>query len=556
MRLLARRLRIAVFGAGIAGLTAAHELARLGHSVQLYESSSEPGGFFRSARLPENGNSPSEYSWHGMGPWYHNTFDILRQIPFDSTGNIYDRALSRPIDFGIFPNEGVARFFDHKLRNIPKMFSMSRMDWVRWCWLMLKAWTANTRSESLYAAKSAAHYWERVLSERSYRLWRSCFGPWIGSDWGQVSVHTAGRFFCKLFISKPAHVHGPDKEGGTWTHQGGDGWLLFRGPSSEYWFEKWVQFLEGMGVGTSWGTALEKLTYDGSKISSAQLADGRAITADAFIIATDPFSASEILGRSAGLEDRHEGKQFHSLVQDGPHTQVSFRISFGEPIRFSRKRTAVVVADSEFNLTLFAQEQVWDETVDLGEGVKSLWTGTACVSAVPGRVYGLPLSRCSKAQFTDEVRAQIMGCGSLDNEIRQSNQGRSLASFSILNIEVWHEWHFNSENISGINRKWVNNTRNEEHRPKQVTTIPNLFLAGAHTKTAADVWSIEGAVESGRRAAQAVDRRVSVLEQYRPPWLKIAGACDDGCWRMRLPHILDLVLFVIVVGVATKVIIP
>ncbi len=32
--------------------------------------------------------------------------------------------------------------------------------------------------------------------------------------------------------------------------------------------------------------------------------------------------------------------------------------------------------------------------------------------------------------------------------------------------------------------------------------IANLFLAGAHTQTQAHVWSIEGAVESGRRSAK------------------------------------------------------
>ena len=62
----------AVFGAGIAGLSAAHEFARLGYEVSVYEANNEAGGFFRSARIPGDGNMPSEYSWHGMGPWYHN----------------------------------------------------------------------------------------------------------------------------------------------------------------------------------------------------------------------------------------------------------------------------------------------------------------------------------------------------------------------------------------------------------------------------------------------------------------------------------------------------
>jgi len=70
---------IVIFGSGIAGLTAAHELAQLGYAVSVYEATDQPGGFFRSAR--DKDNMPTEYSWHGMGPWYHNAFDVMRQIP-------------------------------------------------------------------------------------------------------------------------------------------------------------------------------------------------------------------------------------------------------------------------------------------------------------------------------------------------------------------------------------------------------------------------------------------------------------------------------------------
>ncbi|HET7537312.1 MAG TPA: FAD-dependent oxidoreductase, partial [Candidatus Didemnitutus sp.] len=66
---------IAIFGAGIAGLSAAHALAQLGYAVTVFEATESAGGFFRSARLPENRGMPSEYSWHGFGPWYHNAFD-------------------------------------------------------------------------------------------------------------------------------------------------------------------------------------------------------------------------------------------------------------------------------------------------------------------------------------------------------------------------------------------------------------------------------------------------------------------------------------------------
>ena len=108
---------IVIFGAGIAGLSAAHELSQLGYSVSVYEATDQPGGFFRSARLNQN-NMPTEYSWHGMGPWYHNTFDLMQHIPLNERGSIYDFALSRPLDFGIFPDTDKAQFYVG-LKSIP-----------------------------------------------------------------------------------------------------------------------------------------------------------------------------------------------------------------------------------------------------------------------------------------------------------------------------------------------------------------------------------------------------------------------------------------------------
>jgi uncharacterized protein with NAD-binding domain and iron-sulfur cluster len=96
-------VNVAVFGAGVAGLSAAHELARRGHRDEVYERNDTADGFFRRGRR-ERDDLPTEYSWHGFGPWYHNTFDLLRQIPAGAESSLYDRVLSRPVEYAAFPN--------------------------------------------------------------------------------------------------------------------------------------------------------------------------------------------------------------------------------------------------------------------------------------------------------------------------------------------------------------------------------------------------------------------------------------------------------------------
>jgi hypothetical protein len=531
---------VAIFGAGIAGLTVAHELSRLGYRVAIYESNPEAGGFFRSGRQPGS-NMPTEYSWHGMGPWYHNVFDLLKQIPFDEKGSVYDRALSRPINFGIFPNEARAEFYDRGPMSIPRMFRWSQTEFWQWLWLMLKAWTANRRSEETYAQLNAAEAWRHCLRPTGHRTWKACFGPWIGSDWTKVSLHTAGRFFCKQLTTRPAHSHPADDDGPAWRHGAGDGWLLLRGPSTEFWFNRWVDHLRARGVAFHLSIALHRLDLDGEQIARATLADGTAVRADHYVLAINPFSAAEILDRTPALAAKDQLRSFRPLVQDGPHTQVSFRVAFDERIKFPREKTAVVVADSAFNLTLFAEEQAWRPEVPLGAGVGSLWTGTSCVGTVPGIVHGQPVDRCTKEQFIEEVLAQIADCGALDAMVREANGGRGLGDFRIQRVEVWHEWKFSPEGIRPAQPKWVTTTRTQRHQPTQRTPVSNLILAGAHTKTQADVWSIEGAVESGRRAARVIDPQVNVLDQYRPALLRALGRLDDVCYRVGAPHVLDVI---------------
>jgi uncharacterized protein with NAD-binding domain and iron-sulfur cluster len=87
-------MRVAVFGGGIAGLTAAHELSDRGLEVAVYEPTSPLeamgpwtaiGGKARSQyfRLTETGDTylPGEHGFRFLPTFYRNVFDILDRIP-------------------------------------------------------------------------------------------------------------------------------------------------------------------------------------------------------------------------------------------------------------------------------------------------------------------------------------------------------------------------------------------------------------------------------------------------------------------------------------------
>ena len=107
-------------------------------------------------------------------------------------------------------------------------------------------------------------------------------------------------------------------------------------------------------------------------------------------------------------------------------------------------------------------------------------------------------------------------------------------------VEVWPEWTFSPDGIEPDQPKWVTTTNTRPHRPTQATSVPNLVLAGAHTETEADIWSIEGAVESGRRAARVFEPDVVVLKQHKPLPLRLTARLDDGLYALGLPHVLSV----------------
>lgn len=536
---------VAIFGAGVAGLSAAHEFSRLGYQVTIYELNSDAGGFFRSARMAEDQGMPSEYSWHGFGPWYHNTYDIMSQIPFDDHNSVYDKSLSRPVNYGIAHDQTNEHEDVEISFSALKRFRMTTWDKMRWARLLLKTWSANNRTKEYYSRLNASEAWKPILSERGWKTWRATFGPWVGSDWTRASLHHVGQFFRRNLMSGERHDHKGDDQGEEWSQGSGDGWLLLRGPSSEFWFDKWIKYLQEKGVKMVWQAPLRKLVYDGKSITGACLASGKMVHADIYVVAINPFSAADIFDETPELAALDELRLFRPLIGDGPHTQVSFRLAFSERVSWPKERSALLLPDSEFNLTLFPQEQVWSDDVSLGDGVISLWTGTACVASVPGKIYGLPLSNCTKEQFIEEVKDQLFRCGELNRMLKQANQGRELKDFSLLRIEVWHEWQFSSAGIKPRQPKWVMSNHTQSYLPNQKTPVPNLLLAGAHTKTDADIWSIEAAVESGRRAVKVIEPDVRVIEQYKPAWLRVISVIDDICFRLRLPHVLDILLCIV-----------
>ena len=122
-------------------------------------------------------------------------------------------------------------------------------------------------------------------------------------------------------------------------------------------------------------------------------------------------------------------------------------------------------------------------------------------------------------EFLNEVLHEITNSAELD-EYLIKNKNKKFKDLNIIKKEIWHEWEFKDNYLESRNKKWVN-TLNNNTRPLYTTNYDNLFIAGAHCDTGLSIWSMESAVESGKRCAiQILDNHFESIGQYKDNMMK------------------------------------
>lgn len=491
---------VVVCGGGIAGLTAAHELAAAGARVTLLEASPALGGFAAGA---QDRGVPTEHSWRGWGPFYANAFDIMRRTEGALGAPSAYAELTRPIAFAAPPSE--------RLRP---------QDTLRGGWLLLRALLR--RRSSGRNARTAL--WPR-LTPSGRRFLMGALGPWIGLDPYHAPLGEVAWFAALQASGKHAFAR----------------WRVLGGPIQEAWIDPWTRQLERAGVQVRRSCRVRRLRVSGGRVRGVVVAEGE-LRADAVVLAVDPFAALR-LARASGLADCWP--ELPELVAQ-PQVQISFRLGWRQAFRLGAD--ALSLPESPFNLTLYSQTELWRpawRAAAVPPGVGTLWSVTACAcgEASPGQLYGLPAERLTKAQFLEECLAQLRASATLRALVRGAN-GRDLEAFDLVFAEPWHEWRFPEEPgglVTTDRPKWVTDSRLAGvPRPRtRVPGVANLVCAGAHTATSVSIYSMEGAAESGKAAAAALGAR-PFLHRHSPAWLRVARG---------VPFLLGaLLLLLLVVG--------
>ncbi|NBP13200.1 FAD-dependent oxidoreductase [bacterium] len=591
---------VAVFGAGIAGLTVADALVDRGFAVTVYEKDSSAGGMAKSKRTPKL-NIPTEHSWRGYAPFYYNVFQVMKKIPINtehfeqklytieevakhSTLNslwtyhkdkVYDITQFVPLHPGgsIIVNAGgkdleatwrsygiewhlhdksVLRIlekyrigtlvephtnanlsvYDVGLKHDPIQFYLlpdnpriHPRDYLFLWYTFLKCAIADKRKDVYYKTRFLDAIRGRVESDTYKYLVYFIAGPGYGFDVNTISLGHFANFVERSYEHRYA------------------GWYVASAPTSEAWINPWVKHLEKKGVKFVYNTSLTRVNVHAESVQSCEvqepLGESSLITSDYYCISINPNVAVDVFCKSPSLDQLH--KQFSGLKT--VNNQVGFVIAFRTKIDLP-KNSAYVLMNSKLNITLYPQDVHWNQNVSLGEGVKSLWSGT-CIQ--PGHLGELGSLDDVKNAILDEVLEEVI------NGVRLSERRQD-----ILSVEIYDEWEVIEGKLVAKNKKWVNNIANEPFRPSAKTHLDNLTLAGAHCATSTVVWSMEGAVESGKLAANVILEKLGLpntpVHTHRSGLLIHLLQCiDNVLFDLGLNNAINVFVVAIVIYALTRI---
>jgi len=513
-------MKVIIFGAGIAGLTVAHELLSCyGNKldIEIYEQNSVAGGFAQSSR--DSTGMPTEHSWRGYAPFYDNLFDIIKRIPFqtESTNSksvhsvhqniLFDRSIRflMPHDNKLLPNESIQEISD-------------RFPTYRDVMIAAFYTAKGVFSDDRLTEISQVNY-KKLMKSKDVSIYGvdrfiKMLGPGLGLNENNASLSDLSKY---LELKLSSYFCGNRNAFGDW--------YVLNGPTNVKWIDPWVSYLKSKRVKFHFNTCLKRLHIDNDKVTSATIhpavgkiknnrMNNKKVTADIYVSCLGPYSLADVL-RISNNKNIAKNPQLNKTIMQAkapPHNQIAFSLLFKNKINMVNSKInevnfanyAITFPDSEFNITVCPQDNFFKDdpffTTGDGKG-KTMWSGTVCVSDVPGRIYNKPAINLTKSQLCEEIKAQMFNSAELNILLKDQ-------STEVDRIKIWKHWHFDSKKNRLVSHpKWVTTTTTYGNRPSQITSIKNLFLGGAHTNTTTKLWSMEGAVESGKLVVMAITKQ-------------------------------------------------
>jgi uncharacterized protein with NAD-binding domain and iron-sulfur cluster len=518
--------RVAVLGGGVAGLTAAHELAERGFAVTVYEARDRLGGKARSLPVPGSATGgrrdlPAEHGFRFFPGFYKHVPDTMRRIGVDGRLVGAERVMLAQADGR---NELITAA--HLPESLEDFALVARF-------LFEAATTLGVPPQD------TAFFLERLLT-----LLTSCderrLGQWeLQSWWAYVDADHRSKAFQKfladgltrtLVAARAREMSA--RTGGAillqlifdLTRAGGRADRVLDGPTSDVWIDPWVAHLEGLGVEIRRGMPVEGIQSAAGRITGATVG-GAAVTADHYVAAV-PVEIMRTLAGPGLRAAEPRLKRLDRLVTRWMNG-VMFYLERDVPLVDGH----ALYIDSDWALTSISQRQFWHgyDFGGVGDGrVGGILSVDVSDWAQPSRRLGKIAMQCSHDEVLAEVWAQ------LKDHLEDLDDANVVRAFLDPAIEFP-----NPTEAANLEPLLVNTAGSWADRPDAVTRIPNLFLASDYVRTHTDLATMEGANEAARRAVNGIldatgsgAPRCKLWKLEEPAAFAPARAVDRLRWKL------------------------
>jgi uncharacterized protein with NAD-binding domain and iron-sulfur cluster len=546
--------RVVVLGGGMAGLASAHELAERGFDVTVFEPTAL-GGKARSIPVPgtasgDRADLPGEHGFRFFPGFYHHVPDSMRRTPFgDNANGVWDNLVDAT---GAKFLRGGDRADAFVFGIGPDPQALLTVDGMR------RYLTESLKGQDV-PPDELAYFVERMMvfvtssDERRFGQWENVsWWDFVGAETRSPDYqHVVAAGLTRNLVAAKETVASTRTIGHmgeafvyNMMGQGNDGAVdrVLDLPTNEAWIDPWVSALRGLGVRFVEGYGLASYELSGDRVSAVQVRDragnSRRVEADWFVSAMPVERARTFFTPAMRAIDPA------LAALDRLQTDWMVGIQFFLRQKADITRGHVTFIDSPWALTGLTQGQFWsdrDYPADYGDGsvVDSLSVDISNWDA-PGMLFGKPAKQCAPEEVAQEVLAQI----------RYHHTAGDVLPDGIVHswfLDPGVQWQASTGRNTNDTPLLVNTAGSWQHRPGVRTKLPNLFLAGDYVQTDVDLATMEGANESGRRAANAIlasagsnAAPAATFTLWKNPAMAPLQAADATLYSLGLPNALDV----------------
>jgi uncharacterized protein with NAD-binding domain and iron-sulfur cluster len=511
------RRRVAILGGGVAGLSAAHELAERGFAVTVYERRRVLGGKARSFGVEETVHAgrpalPAEHGFRFFPGFYKHLPDTMGRIPSGRGRSVVENlvgATRLTVEVVGDANLVFPARLPISLGDLGALVASAGLLQQRTgctaeeiAFYIERIWELLTSSEERrLEANEAKPWWDYIGAagrSSAYRRLASTTRALVAADPKTASTRTVGNILLQMLFDFARPGVSVDR--------------VLNGPTNEVWIEPWITHLKNLGVAFKAAT-VERIAVDKDGHVAGIVTDRGIVEADYYVAAVPVERMAEVLERSPEVTAADARLANILDLRRDVETMAGVQFYFAEPLPLENGH--LLHLDSEWALTSLAQAQFWErDLTEYGDGSirDILSVDISDFHAIGGN--GRSADASTREEIVEEVWRQLQASLPFLNDMKYVRAALDPAITEAVGP---------NRNLEPL---LVNKAKRWHLRPEATTEIPNLFLASDYVQTNTDLATMEGANEAARRAVNGI--------------LDVSGSAAAPCtvWNLHEPAIL------------------